>query len=123
VADLAGLPDGSVLAGRTDLTTLAALVAAADLVVCGDTGVAHLASAYRTPSVVMFGPVAPSRWGPPADGPHTVLWKGDGTGDPWGDDVDPALLALGVDEVVAAAELRLFAPAAQAARRTNPASA
>jgi len=120
VADLAGLPDGSVLAGRTDLATLAALVAAADLVVCGDTGVAHLASAYRTPSVVLFGPVSPARWGPPADGPHTVLWKGDGTGDPWGDDVDPALLALDVDEVVAAAEVRLAAPAAG---RTTPASA
>jgi ADP-heptose:LPS heptosyltransferase len=120
VADLAGLPDGSVLAGRTDLTTLAALVAAAGLVVCGDTGLAHLASAYRTPSVVLFGPVSPSRWGPPADGPHTVLWKGDGTGDPWGDDVDPALLRLDVEEVVAAAEVRLAAPAAG---RTTPASA
>jgi ADP-heptose:LPS heptosyltransferase len=120
VADLAGLPDGSVLAGRTDLATLAALVAAAGLVVCGDTGVAHLASAYRTPSVVLFGPVPPSRWGPPADGPHTVLWKGDGSGDPWGDDVDPALLRLDADEVVAAAEVRLAVPAAG---RTTPASA
>ena len=120
VADLAALPDGSVLAGRTGLATLAALVAAADLVVCGDTGVAHLASAYRTPSVVLFGPVAPSRWGPPADGPHTVLWKGEGSGDPWGDDVDPALLALAAGEVIAAAEVRLAAPVA---RRTTPASA
>ena len=56
--------------------------------------VAHLATAYGTPSVLLFGPTAPSRWGPPADGPHEVLWCGDGTGDPWGDEPDPALLRI-----------------------------
>jgi ADP-heptose:LPS heptosyltransferase len=99
----AGLPRHAVLAGRTDLTQLAAQVASASLLVSGDTGVAHLASAFRTPSVVLFGPVPPSQWGPPADGPHTVLWHGDGTGDPWADEVDPALLRTSVDEVVEAA--------------------
>jgi len=73
VARGAGLPAGSVLAGRTDLAELADLVAGARAVICGDTGVAHLASAYGTPSVVLFGPQPPSRWGPPGDGPHTVL--------------------------------------------------
>lgn len=104
VAAGAGLPSAAVLAGRTDLEVLAAQVSAARLLVSGDTGVAHLASAFSTPSVVLFGPTPPSRWGPPADGPHTVLWHGDGTGDPWGDRVDPALLRITVTEVVAAAE-------------------
>jgi ADP-heptose:LPS heptosyltransferase len=87
---------------ETDLTQLAALVAGAALVVCGDTGVAHLATAYGTPSVLLFGPTPPREWGP-RSGPHTVLWKGDGTGDPHGADPDPALLALTVSEVLTAA--------------------
>jgi len=100
VARLAGLPPDAVLAGRTDLAALAAQVSAASLVVCGDTGLAHLASAFGTPSVLLFGPMPPSRWGPPENGPHAVIWHGDGVGDPWGDTVDPALLRIGVGEVV-----------------------
>lgn len=106
VAAAAGLPDDRVLAGRTGLTELCALVAGAALVVCGDTGIAHLASAFGTPSVVLFGPVGPQRWGPPP-GPHRALAHPDRRrGDPFADDPDPALLAIGVDEVLdAAAEL------------------
>jgi ADP-heptose:LPS heptosyltransferase len=107
VARLAGLDDDAVLAGRTSSLELAAVVAAARVVVCGDTGVAHLATAYRRPSVVLFGPVSPALWGPPArageHGPlHVVLWHGDGTGDPWGSELDPALARVTVDEVLAA---------------------
>jgi len=93
-----------------DLLGLAALVADAALVVCGDTGVAHLATAYRTPSVLLFGPVPPVEWGP-RSGPHAVLWKG-GRGDPHGTEPDPALLAVTVDEVLAAARRTVRAPAA-----------
>ena len=100
VATGAGLAPDRVLAGRTDLRQLAAQVASARLVVCGDTGVAHLATAFGTPSVLLFGPMPPSRWGPLSDGPHAVLWHGSGVGDPWGDEVDPALLRVDVDEVV-----------------------
>jgi ADP-heptose:LPS heptosyltransferase len=100
VASRAALPADAVLAGRTDLAALAALVAEARLVVAGDTGVAHLASAYGTPSVVLFGPTPPSRWGPPAHGPHVALWRGTKVGDPWADAPDPALLAIDVDEVL-----------------------
>jgi ADP-heptose:LPS heptosyltransferase len=106
VAETAGLAPSAVLAGETDLLALAALVADARLVVCGDTGVAHLASAYRTPSVVLFGPTPPSAWGPPDRPEHVVLWHGSDDavgGDPWGDEVDPRLLDITVDEVVAAA--------------------
>jgi ADP-heptose:LPS heptosyltransferase len=106
VAGAAGLPASAVVAGDTDLASLAALVASARLVVCGDTGVGHLATAYRTPSVLLFGPVTPARWGP-LSGPHTVLWKGDGGGDPHGGEPDPALLALSAEDVLAAARTRL----------------
>ena len=102
LGDLAGLPRGTVLAGRTDLLGMAALVAAAGQVVCGDTGTAHLATALRTPSVVLFGPTSPERWGPPAGRPwHRVLWPGT-TGDPHADRPDPGLLEIGVEDVVSA---------------------
>jgi ADP-heptose:LPS heptosyltransferase len=122
VADSAGLPREAVLAGRTDLADLAALVAAADLVVAGDTGVAHLASAYAVPSVLLFGPTPPSRWGPPAGGPHTVLWHGTGLGDPHADTIDPVVAAIEVAEVVEAARLRLAHPPARKGSLADPRS-
>jgi ADP-heptose:LPS heptosyltransferase len=104
VATTAGLPDGSVLAGRTTLSELAALVADATVVVCGDTGIAHLATAYRTPSVVLFGPVSPQRWGPPPEHPqHRALWAGS-TGDTFADRPDPGLLRITITDVLAAAD-------------------
>jgi ADP-heptose:LPS heptosyltransferase len=113
LADLARLPHGVIFAGRTDLIGLAALVAAAGRVVCGDTGVAHLATALRTPSVVLFGPVSPEHWGPPAERPwHRVLWAGK-TGDPHGDRPDPGLLEIEVDDVLA--QLAELEPAKAAA--------
>jgi ADP-heptose:LPS heptosyltransferase len=77
VARGAGLPASAVLAGKLDLAELAALVADAALVVANDTGVAHLATAYGTPSVVLFGSAPPERWGPPPDREqHAVLRTG-----------------------------------------------
>lgn len=108
VAELAGLPEGAVLAGRTGLRELGALVAHARLLVCGDTGIAHLASAFRTPSVVLFGPVAPRYWGPPADARHAALWHGRG-GDTFASEVDPGLLALTTGQVLDAARKALRA--------------
>ncbi|WP_214408225.1 glycosyltransferase family 9 protein [Pseudonocardia lacus] len=99
-AAAAGLPAARVLAGRTTLTELCALVAGARLVVSGDTGIAHLAAAVGTPSVVLFGPTGPRRWGPPP-GPHRVIEHPElRRGDPFADDPDPALLAVRVDEVL-----------------------
>ena len=104
VARRAGLPVDRVLAGRTDLGALCDLVARAGLVISGDTGIAHLASAYRTPSVVLFGPVDPAQWGPPAEGPHVALaHPAARRGARFVDEPDPALLAIGVEEVLAAA--------------------
>jgi ADP-heptose:LPS heptosyltransferase len=89
------------------LLELASVIARARLVVSGDTGVAHLASVYETPSVVLFGPVSPARWGPPDTGIHQVIWHGDDSGDPHGDTIDPALDRITVAEVVAAVDRAL----------------
>ena len=119
-------PGGTDLGGALDLDRLAALVADAGLVVCGDTGVAHLATAYRTPSVLLFGPTPPGWWGPSVDTElHPVLWHGPALaagwhgaalapgwhgpaggyrGDPHGATVDPALDRITVGEVLAAVD-------------------
>jgi ADP-heptose:LPS heptosyltransferase len=100
VARLAGLDDGDVLAGKTDLLELAAVVAAATRVVCGDTGVAHLATALGTPSVVLFGPMSPEYWGPPAERrEHRVLWAGE-IADMRTSAPHPALLLIDVADVL-----------------------
>ncbi|KXK61495.1 glycosyl transferase [Micromonospora rosaria] len=106
VARRAGLPAGSVLAGRTDLAGLAALVADARLVVSGDTGIAHLATGYGTASVVLFGPVPPERWGPPPERPwHRALHVAPASGAAGGGvGTDPRLAALRVEEVLAAVD-------------------
>jgi ADP-heptose:LPS heptosyltransferase len=93
VAAAAGLPPASVRAGG-DLGALARLVAGAGRVACADTGVAHLATALRVPSVVLFGPTPPAEWGPPPDRDrHRVLWAGR-RGDPNGSAPDPGLLEI-----------------------------
>jgi ADP-heptose:LPS heptosyltransferase len=112
VGRAAGLPEEAVLAGRTTVLELAATVAAARLLICGDTGVAHLATAYGTPSVLLFGPVSPRQWGPRTDGPHTVLWRPEAVrGARWATDPDPALLALSIGDVLRAATAALDEPA------------
>ncbi|WP_314103910.1 glycosyltransferase family 9 protein [uncultured Frigoribacterium sp.] len=108
VAALAGLDDevvaADVLAGTVDLAEMAAVVADASVVVSVDTGAAHLASAYATPSVVLFGPAPPEEWGPPASGPHVVLTDASlRVGDTFGSECDPALLAVQPADVLAAA--------------------
>lgn len=103
VASRAQLPRTAVLAGTQDLHALAATIAVAGRIVCGDTGVAHLATAMGTPSVVLFGPTPPSVWGPPDErrDRHRVLWAGH-VGDPLADRSFHGLDAIGVDDVLAA---------------------
>ncbi|AAZ54932.1 glycosyltransferase family 9 protein [Thermobifida fusca] len=102
IARVAGLSPQDDLAGRTGLSQLASLIAHARLVVSGDTGVAHLATAYGTPSVTLFGPSSPATWGPRIDRErHRCLWSGT-TGDPRATRVDPGLAAITTDEVLEA---------------------
>ncbi|MFD5101813.1 glycosyltransferase family 9 protein [Streptomyces albidochromogenes] len=110
VAAEAGLTPDAVVGGAGDVPfgVLAALVDRARCVIVGDTGLAHLASALATPSVVLFGPVAPRLWGPPARARHRVLWHPDDgddsprPGDAHGPLPDERLLRITVEEVVEA---------------------
>src|ERR671910_956631 len=74
-ATVAGEPQIAVtdLGGRTDFAGLADVLAAADAVVVGNTGPAHLAAAVGTPVVSLFAPVVPAiRWRPWGV-PHVLL--------------------------------------------------
>ncbi|WP_375136594.1 glycosyltransferase family 9 protein [Streptomyces sp. MA5143a] len=110
VAAAAGLPPSAVLVdadGDLPFDRLAALVAGSRCVIVGDTGPAHLATALGTPSVVLFGPVAPRLWGPPTTPRHRALWHPRGTpsprpGDAHGDLPDERLLRITTEEVVTA---------------------
>jgi ADP-heptose:LPS heptosyltransferase len=102
VVDLAGLPESSLLAGKLDVLELVALIGDCRLLICGDTGVGHIATATGTPSVLLFGPTPPSRWGPRGPGPHVALWAGD-RGDPHGDEPHSGLLLITVPRVLDAA--------------------
>jgi ADP-heptose:LPS heptosyltransferase len=99
----AGLPGTDVFAGVLSFDRLSALTAHASLLVSGDTGPAHLAVAHATPSVALYGPVSPHRWGPPPRPQHVALWHPGPAGDPHGTAVDPCLLRITADEVVDAA--------------------
>jgi len=69
-----GLVDFS---GKTDLLTLAALIARARLLVTVDSAPMHLAAATRTPQVILFGPTNPFHWRP-RESPALIL-QGDST--------------------------------------------
>jgi ADP-heptose:LPS heptosyltransferase len=103
VARQAGLPQSAVLAGTLGLLDLIALISDCRLLICGDTGVGHIATATGAPSVLLFGPTPPNRWGPRGAGPHVALWAGD-KGDPHGEEPHSGLLLLTVSRVLEASE-------------------
>jgi heptosyltransferase-2/heptosyltransferase-3 len=62
------------LGGRTSFAELAALLASADLVLGPDSGPLNLAVAVGTPTIHLFGPADPVRFGPWGDATrHLVL--------------------------------------------------
>jgi ADP-heptose:LPS heptosyltransferase len=104
LVDVVAGPAGADTATALDVDELFGLVAAARLVVSGDTGVAHVASAFGIPSVVLAGPVSPARWGPPDRPRHLTLWPAPDPGyrgDPHGTEPDPVLLVTTVADVLA----------------------
>ncbi len=70
--------DVSVVAGNTSLGGLGALLSRARLVLTNDTGPSHLAVAVGAPSVTLFGPTDPARWGPLDTRAHAAVWSGPG---------------------------------------------
>ena len=67
----ANMPAGTLnLAGRLSLPMLGALLAGAAVYVGPDTATTHIAAAVGTPTVALFGPSNPVKWGPwPKDHP------------------------------------------------------
>jgi heptosyltransferase III len=60
-------------AGLTDFRALAHVIDGAAAVVCGNTGVAHLAAAVGTPVIEAFAPVVPAHRWRPWRVPHVLL--------------------------------------------------
>jgi predicted lipopolysaccharide heptosyltransferase III len=63
------------LSGKTDLLTLAAVVARARLLVTVDSAPMHLAAATATPQAILFGPTNPFHWRPRDSA--TIVLQGD----------------------------------------------
>jgi ADP-heptose:LPS heptosyltransferase len=61
------------LAGATDFTALARVIAGADALVVGNTGAAHVAAAVGTPVVSLFPPTIPAARFRPWMVPHALL--------------------------------------------------
>ncbi|WP_110953334.1 lipopolysaccharide heptosyltransferase II [Anaerosinus massiliensis] len=59
-------------AGQTSLLELAALICQTDLVLTGDTGTLHIATALHKPTVSLWGPTRPEQYGPLEPG-HTII--------------------------------------------------
>lgn len=60
------------LAGRTTLKQLAAIIAAADLVICPDSGPAHMATALGTAVIGLYATSNPARTGPYLSAKYTI---------------------------------------------------
>ncbi|MEN3535363.1 glycosyltransferase family 9 protein [Microbispora sp. ZYX-F-249] len=69
----AGVPGALLLPGRLDVPVLAALIDAVDVVVCNNSGGAHLASALGTPVVVLFAGTEQVEQYRPRFGPASIL--------------------------------------------------
>lgn len=62
-----------IAAGKTTLGAVAALIKQAALLISNCTGVAHIASAFKTPSIVISMDGEPERWAPLDQTRHCVL--------------------------------------------------
>jgi ADP-heptose:LPS heptosyltransferase len=92
------------LAGRTDLPTLAAVIARCRLFLTLDTGPAHIAAAVRTPLVALFGRLPPTAMGPLGDEERIERIYKEPVSLPASErrDFHPRMWAIEVEDVVAA---------------------
>jgi ADP-heptose:LPS heptosyltransferase len=66
------MSEKAVIAPETDLKQLMALIKRCRLLITGDTGPLHIASALGVPTVALFGPSDPARNGPYGPG-HEII--------------------------------------------------
>jgi ADP-heptose:LPS heptosyltransferase len=64
--------EAATLTGSLDARELAAVLQAADLLLCNDSGPMHLAAAVGTRTVALYGSSSVVNWGPLGEG-HSVL--------------------------------------------------
>jgi ADP-heptose:LPS heptosyltransferase len=62
-------------AGKTTLRQMIALLSRCNLFISNDSGPVHMASAQGTPTVAIFGPESPVRYGPRGE-QHRAIYKG-----------------------------------------------
>ena len=75
-AELASLDSDRIadLCGRTSVGEAADVMAGADVAVCNDSGLLHVAAAVGTPVLGIYGPTSPEKY-PPLSDRSTVIWK------------------------------------------------
>jgi heptosyltransferase-1 len=81
---------------------LIALARRAEVVIGGDTGPLHLAAALERPVVGIYGPTAPARNGPYGTRMRVLRDAESATSHKRRKDVEPAMLKISVEQVVAA---------------------
>jgi lipopolysaccharide heptosyltransferase II len=112
-----------MLAGRTTVGQLAAVLARSDLFLGADSGPAHLAAASGTPVVALFGPNDPVYFGPYGDAHRVVTRRQHFPCSPCAQDVcvfgraESCMGSLGVDEVWLAVDEQMASLAAKRAGR------
>jgi ADP-heptose:LPS heptosyltransferase len=113
-------PECSVLAPRTDLVELAALLRKAALFVGSDTGPLHLAAAVGTPCVAMYGPSRPAKCGPFGDG-HAIVqaYYQSGSGRQRRRAANLAMQAIHAEQVCAACDQIIRRHLSRAARQQH----
>jgi len=89
------------------LTQLIAFTRRSRLVIGGDTGPIHLAAALKIPVVAIFGPTDPARNGPYATKSIVLRSPSSTTSHSHGAAIEPGLLSISVEEVVAGARRML----------------
>jgi lipopolysaccharide heptosyltransferase I len=102
------MSEKAVIAPETDLKQLMALIKRFRLLVTGDTGPLHIASALGVPTVSLFGPSDPARNGPYGHGheivrspiPPATHWQKKEVGEHW-------MKAISVEAVLEAAKKQL----------------
>lgn len=103
--------DPKPLVEMFNLKQLIAILRGASLMVAGDTGPLHLASALGTPVVGIYGPTDPARNGPFSAGDIVVRKaRPEDTTYRHSKPVSPAMLAISVQDVMDAVERRLRTP-------------